>query len=108
MKIIFTFVVMNIGQTIKEMRKERKLKQKDLAKMIGMTSQNLGFIESGKIGLSKKTTAKIIKALNTDEAVLYFRALEEKDVNPKKVELFRSLQPIIVDLVKSYDNAGKA
>lgn len=95
---------MNVGKVIREMRQERNLKQKDLAKMIGMTSQNLGFIESGKTGLNKKTTAKIIKALNTDEAVLYFRALEESDVNPNKIEIFRTLQPIIVDLVKSFDN----
>jgi len=53
-----------IGRRIAELRKERGLTQMQLAQKVGMFSNNLSRIESGKHAISITALAKIAKALD--------------------------------------------
>lgn len=58
------YVTMNIGETLKEARKERKLKLKDLSARTGITVSFLSDMENNKKQPSLETLQKIADALN--------------------------------------------
>ena len=51
--------IMNIGQTIKEIRKNQNMKQKDLAEVVGFTSR-----VSEILNRKRKLTLNMIRKLN--------------------------------------------
>ncbi len=56
-----------IGQQIKEMRKEKKLSQGELAERVGITRQTLSKLEKGQIGkISLQVFIKILDGLNQE------------------------------------------
>ena len=74
-----------IGQQIKETRKEKKLSQDELAEQVGIIRQTLSKLEKGQMGkISLQVLIKILDGLNQE---LY---IEEKKsfyyFDPKGVE----------------------
>ncbi len=51
------------GKRMMDARKARKIKQKDLSKILGTTYSHISVIESGKIDTHVKTAKKIARAL---------------------------------------------
>ena len=59
-------VILSLGRRIVEIRKKRKMTQKDLAYSIGMEIPNLRQIEKGKRNVTLKTILLIAEGLDID------------------------------------------
>ena len=73
--MVFSYEVM--GQTIKALRKERKLTQEVLSGLAGIARTHLTMIESGTIHANIETVWKIAQALDMRPSEL-FSLIEEK------------------------------
>lgn len=89
---------MNLGQAIKEIRKQQGLTQTELSKKAKITQTALSQIENGKRP-GDKTLKKLSEALKTPEALLYIMAMEKKDVPASKRLLYEQLFPAIKGLI---------
>jgi len=73
--MVFSYEVM--GQTIKALRKERRLTQEVLSGLAGIARTHLTMIESGTIHANIETVWKIAQALDMRPSELFLR-IEEK------------------------------
>lgn len=69
---------MNIGQKIKEVRKQKSLTQKELGKRAGISQQQIAQYENGKLKPKIETIEKIADALKVPIFHLIDGTLEEK------------------------------
>lgn len=76
--MVFSYEVM--GQTIKALRKERKLTQEVLSGLAGIARTHLTMIESGAIHANIETVWRIAQALDMRPSEL-FSLIEEKTGN---------------------------
>lgn len=90
---------MNIGQAIKEVRKNKDLSQGELAALIPLSQTSLSQIESGIKTPSTATVKKICAVLEISEPLLYVMATDEADIPEDKRELFRILFPSIKGMI---------
>jgi transcriptional regulator with XRE-family HTH domain len=89
---------MNIGKSIKELRKKKNLSQKDLAKNANITQAALSKIENGKRpGI--ETLKKISSVLGVSEPLIHIMSIEEIDIPEKNRQLYGELFPVIKDLI---------
>jgi len=89
---------MNIGNAIKELRKQEGLSQVELAKNVNITQAALSKIESGNRP-NQTTLVKLSAALKVPEALIYIMATEEGDIPKDKKELYNDLFPVIKSLI---------
>lgn len=93
---------MDIGNTIKELRKAKGLKQNELAEKAQITQAYLSKIENN----SKEPTISSLKAiadsLEVPLPILIFRSMTIEDIEPQKREAFAILLPSIKGLVDSF------
>ena len=94
------YFVMNLGNSIKAFRKERKLSQSDLAGMCGITSTYLSLVENGK----KEPTIALIKIiaekLEVPLPILIFSAITDEDIPIEKKELFELVKPSVDSILQ--------
>lgn len=62
----------SMGDRIARLRKNEKLKQSELATMIGINEKNLSSIERGKNGISMSTLMALCKTLNVSADYILF------------------------------------
>ncbi|WP_252504495.1 helix-turn-helix transcriptional regulator [Sporosarcina sp. Marseille-Q4943] len=62
---------------VRELRARHEFTQSDLAKMVGVTRQTIGFIEKGEFSPSVTLALKIAKALQCDMNELFWLEGEE-------------------------------
>ena len=67
---------MDIGEKIRTIRKQKGIKQKDLAKQVGLTTNGLQKIEYGEVTPKATTVHKIASALNVSDIDLDDRLQE--------------------------------
>jgi len=91
---------MNIGATIKDIRKEKGIKQAELAESCSITQSYLSNIESNKKEPALSTLKDISEQLNLPLPILFFLSMDEDDVEPKKKDLFNSLGKIMKTTLK--------
>lgn len=89
---------MNIGNAIKEIRKEKGLSQQQLADAAHITQAALSGIENGKIP-NPGTLKRLSKVLEVPESLIYAMSMEKTDVPEQKRVLYDSLFPVIKDLI---------
>ena len=90
---------MNIGNVIKELRKQNGHNQKTFASLCGITPTSLSLIESGAKKPSPRTIKEICRVLNIKESVLYILSLEKDDVPESKREIFDTMFPHIKSML---------
>mgnify|MGYP000333152946 CR=1 FL=1 len=97
---------MDIGITIKELRKEKGLSQGDLASKIGITGPSLSQIETGNSKPKKSTLSKICDELQITPELLYLLSLSEENVVEGKQNLYKSIYPQVREWMKEifYDD----
>ena len=92
---------MKLEKTLKQIRLEKELKQKDAAVLIGLSQTYLSQIESGAKDVSMQSLDKICKAYKIPKPAVLLRAMDESDVDESKREIFKSIKPALVNLIKS-------
>ena len=86
---------MNTGSIIKELRKQAKLSQTNLAKACDITQAYLSQIESNKREPHISSLKKICEVLDIPLPVFFFLTIDEDDVPERKKETFRILFPSV-------------
>ncbi|MFZ7807720.1 MULTISPECIES: helix-turn-helix domain-containing protein [Bacillus cereus group] len=73
------------GQRLKDLRREKKLTQQDIADVLGIEKSNISRFESGKQSLSSENIIKTAKYFNV--SVDYILGISDyKTINKKKEE----------------------
>jgi transcriptional regulator with XRE-family HTH domain len=92
---------MNLGETIKLLRKRNGLNQSQLAELCEITVTYLSLIENGK----KEPTLSLLKTiannLQVPLPILLFTALTEDDIPEPRKELFSVIKPSIDSMLQN-------
>lgn len=88
---------MNLGYSIKILRKQLNITQQVLSKETGISQTSLSKIEGGT-NPSEKNLKKIAKILGVPTSVIYILAMESTDVPEEKKEKYDLVFPIIKKL----------
>ena len=90
---------MKIGSAIRMVRRERKVSQKQLSQLTGISVTALVRIEYENAMPRKDNLDKIAKALGIPTPYIFFFALDERDVAPEKRVTFNLVHDLIVKLL---------
>lgn len=94
---------MNIGDKIKELRRQKRLTQKELAQKLGTSPQNLAQYENGKRRPKYETIKKIATALDVTISDL----IEEDDLGYYKIDIRKDLICFTKEWEESYKATAK-
>ncbi len=95
---------MDIGSTIKSLRKNKGLTQEGFATSCGISQNYLSQIENNLKEPNLSTLSKIAETLGIPISVLMFLSTSEDDVAPEKREFFNEINTHIKQLV--HENLG--
>jgi len=90
---------MNLGHTIKTIRKQRQYTQDEFASACSITQTYLSQIENNLREPNLSVLKTIAEKLSIPLPVLFFISLNEEDVQPDKREMFRKLDPLIKRII---------
>lgn len=90
---------MNLGESIKTIRKAMRLTRKDLAAATVISTTALYNIETGRSLPSISTLQRLAQAFGVPMAYLLVFSVTEDDVPEDKRTLFRQLMPILKELL---------
>lgn len=93
---------MDLGQTIKSIRKQKGLRQNQLAELCDITQAYLSQIENNLKEPNLSTLRVISNNLETPLPILFFLSLDNKDVKPEKAEAFEMIAPSVKSLVNQF------
>ena len=95
---------MNIGQTLKKLRKEKKITQSELAKECGLAKSYISMIENGQNIPSIPVLEKMCNYLNIPLPLFTLLAYEDADIPEEKREFLNKVQPLMKALLeKTYE-----
>lgn len=80
--------VMNIGKTIKQLRKQKGMSQTHFGNKVDITQATLSQIENGQTVPHKTTLNKICEVLGISEELLYIISVDEDKVPENKRDLY--------------------
>lgn len=95
---------MNIGQSIRKLRKNKLMNQEEFASSVGITQPYLSLIEKGHKKPSLEVLEQMADILNTPLPVLFWFAIEREDVDEKKQYVYDTLKPSIDNLINEVFN----
>ncbi len=90
---------MNVGQTIKDFRKKKGIKQGEFSKMCEITQTYLSLIESNQKEPNLSLLKTISENLEVPLPILVFLSLDINDVPDGKKDLYKILEPSLKDMV---------
>ncbi|MEI6143457.1 MAG: helix-turn-helix transcriptional regulator [Mariniphaga sp.] len=94
---------MNIGETIKSIRKRKGLSQKKLAELSGISQTYLSQIEKfGVRNPSLEILTKISLALELPYPVFAFLSLDYSDIAKNKLAAYKKIEPAVDALIKEF------
>jgi len=93
---------MEIGITIKELRKKKGIRQNRLAEKSGISQTYLSQIENGSRSATLDTLEKICEVLNVPLSILSFLSLNADSIAPNKREAYLKIEPKIKAMVKEF------
>jgi transcriptional regulator with XRE-family HTH domain len=86
--------MLSVAEYLKERRTYLKLKQKDLADIVGVTSAHINRIEGGLTKASPGFLQKVAEALGLDVVNLYILSLEERNLPEALMTELREMNSI--------------
>src|SRR5580658_4758855 len=86
---------MNLGNTIKNIRKHKGFSQGEFAIICGITQTYLSQIENNLKDPNLSVLKTIAEKLSVPLPILFFLSLNEADVQPEKRELFKDIDPLV-------------
>ncbi|WP_341906286.1 helix-turn-helix transcriptional regulator [Fluviicola taffensis] len=90
---------MNIGKTIKQLRKDRGYSQITFGERCEISQSALSLIENGTRMPNKTTFRRICEVLEVPEELIYFLSIDESTIAQDKKEKFNTLYPWAKDLM---------
>ncbi|MCO5263992.1 MAG: helix-turn-helix domain-containing protein [Lentimicrobium sp.] len=93
---------MDLGNQIKNIRKQKGLTQNEFASLCGITQTYLSQIESNSKEPNLSTLRVISEELNVPLPILFFQSMTDEDVQPRKREAFKIISPSIKSLVNEF------
>ncbi len=90
---------MDLGNTIKDIRKSRSLSQGAFAIECGITQTYLSQIESNQKEPTLSVLKKIAERLGIPLPLLFFQSMTEEDIQPSKREIFGIIGPAVKNLI---------
>lgn len=87
---------MNLGRAVAEIRKMKKIKQKELAYKCKLSVPALCNIEKGKCMPSYKTVEALAEGLDVSQGYLILYALEEQDIKPDQEYMFKAMKAVLI------------
>ncbi|MBK6965342.1 MAG: helix-turn-helix transcriptional regulator [Bacteroidales bacterium] len=93
---------MDLGNQIKNIRKQKGLTQNEFASLCGITQTYLSQIESNSKEPNLSTLRIISEKLNVPLPILFFQSMTDEDVQPRKREAFKIISPSIKSLVNEF------
>lgn len=93
---------MDLGNTIKNIRRQRGLKQDELASMCGISVTFLSRLENNRKDATLTTMKKISASLNIPLPVLFFLSMRLDDISPQKKEFYSHLAPPFKTFINNF------
>lgn len=93
---------MNLGTTIKDIRKKRGQTQTEFAASVGITQTYLSQIENNNKEPNLSTLKDISDKLDLPLPILFFLSLNEDDISPDKRKAFEIVNPSVKSLVDEF------
>lgn len=90
---------MEIGNTIKNLRRSKRIKQRLLAKVAGITPGYLSQIENGYCTPSIKVMKSIAKNLGTSAPIVIALSITKFDIEEDQEDIFNILYPHIKNML---------
>lgn len=84
---------MDLGSTIKNIRKQRSQTQIEFATLCGITQAYLSKIESNLKDPNLSLITRIAKELNVPVPILFFLSMTEEDIPEEKKQYFMGIGP---------------
>lgn len=95
---------MNIGSALLKARKDKGLRQMEVAKRTKITQTYLSQIETGGKVPSIEVITKLAKEYAIPFPIMMWFTLTEKDVQKGEVDIYRKLKPSIDNLINDIFN----
>jgi XRE family transcriptional regulator, regulator of sulfur utilization len=93
---------MDLGTTIKDIRKQRGLTQEEFAHNCEISQTYLSQVENNQREPNLSTLKAISKELNIPLPILFFLSLTDEDVQPAKRKAFSIVNPSVKSLVNEF------
>jgi len=93
---------MDLGNTIKSIRKQKGLKQNEFAKLCNITQAYLSQLENNLKEPTLSTLKVISSNLDTPLPILFFLSLDNNDIEPNKEKAFEMIAPSIKSLINEF------
>lgn len=93
---------MDLGNIIKNIRKQKGQTQVEFALSCGITQTYLSQLESNLKEPNLSTLKSISKNLNVPLPILFFLSMTEDDVQPNKRKAFQIVSPSVKSLVNEF------
>ena len=94
------FIYMKIGIIIKNIRKSKRIKQKDLATKLGISNAYLSSIENDKKEPSLGLTKDLATNLGVPLYYFFIKAYDEKSLVGKQKKVFVKVKKLIDEFLK--------
>jgi XRE family transcriptional regulator, regulator of sulfur utilization len=93
---------MNLGQSIKNLRKKKGQSQEEFARSCGITQTYLSQIENNLKDPNLSILKIISDKLATPLPILFFLSMTEEDVQEEKRQAFKIISPSVKSLVNEF------
>lgn len=93
---------MNLGNTIRNLRKQKGQTQSEFAPLCGITQTYLSQIENNSKDPNLSTLKRISDNLGTPLPIIFFLSLSQNDIDPSKREAFEIISPSVKSLVNEF------
>lgn len=90
---------MDLGNTIKNIRKQKGLNQGQFATVCSITQTYLSQIENNQKEPNLSVLKTIAEKLSVPLPILFFQSLTEDDVQPDKREIFKVIRPSVKKII---------
>jgi len=90
---------MNLGAAIKKIRKNKHLKQKDLALICGITPTYLSQIEGNIKDPNLSVLRTISTKLEVPLPILFFLSIDNNDIRDDRKELYQAIVKPLSDII---------
>lgn len=93
---------MDLGNVIRNIRKQRRLTQNEFASMCGITQTYLSQIEGNLKEPNLSTLKTISEKLDVPLPIIFFLSMNKDDIHPNKRKAFEIVSPSVKSLVNEF------